>query len=185
MIDDTLLEAEEKMDKAVTVAKEDFSIIRTGRANPAMFNKVTVEYYGTMTPVNQLASFHLPEPRMVVVQPYDKGSLNAIERAIRNSDLGVNPVNDGVIIRIVLPELTEERRREYIKTARSKAEEGRVAIRNIRRHAKDALDKMVKNGEAGEDEVRRAERELENVTHTYVAQIDDLLNHKEAELLEV
>src|SRR5690348_14234785 len=128
MIDDTLLEAEEKMEKAVSVAKEDFSVIRTGRANPAMFNKITVEYYGTMTPVNQLASFHLPEPRMVVVQPYDKGSLNAIERAIRNSDLSVNPVNDGTIIRIVLPELTEERRREYIKTARTKArsEERRV-----------------------------------------------------------
>ena len=133
MIDDTLFEAEEKMDKAVTVAKEDFSAIRTGRANPSMFNKITVEYYGTQTPVNQLASFHLPEPRMVVIQPYDKGSLAAIERAIRNSDLSVNPANDGNIIRIVLPDLTEERRREYIKTARTKAEDGRVAIRNIRR----------------------------------------------------
>src|SRR3979409_2398750 len=131
---------EEKRDKAVTVAKEDFSAIRTGRANPSMFNKITVEYYGTQTPVNQLASFHLPEPRMVGIQPYDKGSLAAIERAIRNSDLSVNPANDGAIIRIVLPELTEERRREYIKTARSKAEDGRVAIRNIRRHAKDTLN---------------------------------------------
>ncbi len=185
MIDDTLLEAEEKMDKAVSVAKEDFSIIRTGRANPAMFNKITVEYYGTMTPVNQLASFHLPEPRMVVVQPYDKSSLNAIERAIRNSDLSVNPVNDGVIIRIVLPELTEERRREYIKTARHKAEDGRVAIRNIRRHAKDTLNKIIKNGDAGEDDVRRAERELDDLTHTYEAQVDELLKHKETELLEV
>ena len=185
MIDDTLLEAEEKMDKAVSVAKEDFSVIRTGRANPAMFNKITVEYYGTLTPVNQLASFHLPEPRMVVVQPYDKGSLNAIERAIRNSDLSVNPVNDGTIIRIVLPELTEERRREYIKTARTKAEDGRIAIRNIRRHAKDTLNRMIKNGDAGEDDVRRAERELDDLTHTYEAQVDELLKHKEAELLEV
>ena len=185
MIDETLLEAEEKMEKAVSVAKEDFSVIRTGRANPAMFNKITVEYYGTMTPVNQLASFHLPEPRMVVVQPYDKGSLNAIERAIRNSDLSVNPVNDGTIIRIVLPELTEERRREYIKTARTKAEDGRVAIRNIRRHAKDTLDKMIKSGDAPEDDVRRAERELDELTQTYVAQVDELLKHKEAELLEV
>src|SRR5579859_7498026 len=176
MIDDTLFEAEEKMEKAVTVAKEDFSAIRTGRANPAMFNKITVEYYGTQTPVNQLASFHLPEPRMVVVQPYDKGSLAAIERAIRNSDLSVNPVNDGTIIRIVLPELTEERRREYIKTARSKAEDGRVAIRNIRRHAKDTLNKMIKAGDAGE---------LDDLTHTYEAQVDELLKHKEAELLEV
>jgi ribosome recycling factor len=185
MIDDTLFEAEEKMDKAVTVAKEDFSTIRTGRANPAMFNKITVEYYGTQTPVNQLASFHLPEPRMVVVQPYDKGSLAAIERAIRNSDLSVNPVNDGTIIRIVLPDLTEERRREYIKTARTKAEEGRVAIRNIRRHAKDTLTKMIKGGDAGEDDVRRAERELDDLTHTYEAQVDELLKNKEAELLEV
>jgi ribosome recycling factor len=185
MIDDTLFEAEEKMDKAVTVAKEDFSAIRTGRANPAMFNKITVEYYGTQTPVNQLASFHLPEARMVVVQPYDKGSLAAIERAIRNSDLSVNPVNDGIIIRIVLPELTEERRREYIKTARSKAEDGRVAIRNIRRHAKDTLTKMIKAGDAGEDDVRRAERELDDLTHTYEAQVDELLKNKEAELLEV
>jgi ribosome recycling factor len=185
MIDDTLLEAEEKMDKAVTVAKEDFSAIRTGRANPAMFNKITVEYYGTQTPVNQLASFHLPEPRMVVIQPYDKGSLPAIERAIRNSDLGVNPANDGQIIRIVLPELTQERRREYIKTARSKAEDGRIAIRNIRRHAKDTLSKMMKGGDAGEDDVRRAERELDDLTHTYEAQVDELLKNKEAELLEV
>jgi ribosome recycling factor len=185
MIDDTLFEAEEKMDKAVTVAKEDFSAIRTGRANPAMFNKITVEYYGTQTPVNQLASFHLPEPRMVVIQPYDKGSLPAIERAIRNSDLSVNPANDGQIIRIVLPELTEERRREYIKTARTKAEDGRIAIRNIRRHAKDTLNKMMKGGDAGEDDVRRAERELDDLTHTYEAQVDELLKNKEAELLEV
>ena len=153
MIDDTLLEAEEKMDKAVTVAREDFSIIRTGRAHPGMFSKITVDYYGTQTPVNQLASFHVPEPRMVVIQPFDKNSLGAIERAIRNSDLGVNPNNDGAIIRIVLPELTEDRRREYIKTARHKAEDGRVAIRNIRRHAKDTLTKMIKTGDAPEDDV--------------------------------
>jgi ribosome recycling factor len=185
MIDDTLLEAEEKMDKAVTVAKEEFAVIRTGRAHPAMFSKVMVDYYGTQTPVNQLASFHVPEPRMVIISPFDKNSLAAIERAIRNSDLSVNPANDGTIIRIVLPELTEERRREYIKTARHKAEDGRVAIRNIRRHAKDSLDKLVKGGDAGEDDVRRAQGELEELTHTYVAQVDELLKHKEAELLEV
>src|SRR5271165_4165585 len=185
VIDDSLLEAEEKMEKAVAVAKEDFTGIRTGRAHPSMFNKITAEYYGTQTPVNQLASFHLPEPRMVIIQPYDKGSLGAIEKAIRNSDLGVNPTNDGSIIRVVFPELSEERRREYIKTARSKAEDSRVSIRNIRRHAKDALDKMVKNSEAGEDEVRRAERDLQELTDTYVGQIDELLRHKEAELLEV
>jgi ribosome recycling factor len=185
MIDDTLLEAEEKMDKAVSVAKEEFGAIRTGRAHPNMFAKITAEYYGAQTPVNQLASFHVPEPRMIVVQPFDKSSLGAIEKAIRNSDLGVNPSNDGAIIRVVFPELTEERRREYIKTARSKAEDSRVSIRNIRRHAKDTLDKMVKNSEAGEDEVRRAERDLQELTDTYIAQIDELLKHKEAELLEV
>jgi ribosome recycling factor len=185
VIDDTLLEAEEKMEKAVTVAKEEFAGIRTGRAHPSMFNKITAEYYGTQTPVNQLASFHMPEPRMVIVQPFDKSSMGAIEKAIRSSDLGVNPSNDGVIIRVILPELSEERRREYIKIARHKAEDSRVSIRNIRRHAKDSLDKLVKDGEAGEDEGRRAERELEELTHNYVGQIDELLRHKEAELLEV
>ena len=185
MIDDTLLEAEEKMEKAVVVAKEEFAGIRTGRAHPSMFNKITAEYYGTQTPVNQLASFHMPEPRMVIVQPFDKSSMGAIEKAIRSSDLGVNPSNDGNIIRIVFPELSEERRREYIKIARHKAEDSRVSIRNIRRHAKDSLDKLVKDGEAGEDDGRRAERELEDLTHTYVAQVDELLRNKEAELLEV
>ncbi len=185
MIDDTLLEAEEKMEKAVAVAKEEFGGIRTGRAHPAMFNKITAEYYGTQTPVNQLASFHMPEPRMVVIQPFDKSSLQAIEKAIRNSDLGVNPSNDGVLIRVVFPELSEERRREFVKVARHKAEDSRVSIRNIRRHAKDSLDKLVKNGDAGEDDGRRAERELDDLTHTYVAQVDELLRHKETELLEV
>jgi ribosome recycling factor len=185
MIDDTLFEAEEKMDKAVTVAQEDFSNIRTGRVTPAVFTKITAEYYGTQTPLNQLATMHVPEPRMVTIKPYEKGSMAAIEKAIRNSDLGVNPTNDGVLIRVVFPELTEERRREYIKTARSKAEDSKISIRNIRRHAKDALDKMVKNAEAGEDEVRRAEGELQKLTDSYVAKIDELLKHKEAELLEI
>lgn len=185
MIDDSLLEAEEKMEKAVAVAKEDFSSIRTGRVNASMFNKITAEYYGTPTPVNQLASFHLPEPRMVIVQPYDKASLAAIEKAIRNSDLGVNPSNDGSIIRVVFPELSEDRRKEFIRIARHKAEDSRVSIRNIRRHAKDSIDKLVKNGDAGEDEGRRAERELEELTHVYIGQIDELLKHKETELLEV
>lgn len=185
MIDDTLLEAEEKMEKAVTVAKDEFSGIRTGRAHPSMFNKVTAEYYGTQTPVNQLASFRMPEPRMVIVEPFDKSSMAAIEKAIRNSDLGVNPSNDGVIIRVIIPELSEERRREFIKIARHKAEDSRVSIRNIRRHAKDSIDKLVKDGETGEDDGRRAERELEDLTHTYVSQVDELLRHKETELLEV
>ncbi len=185
MIDDTLLEAEEKMEKAVEVAKEDFAAIRTGRANPAMFAKIAVDYYGSMTPVNQLASFTTPEARMVIVSPYDKGSLAAIEKAIRDSDLGVNPSNDGSIIRIVLPQLTEERRKEYIKVARHKAEDARISIRNIRRHAKDTLEKMIKDGDAGEDDVRRAEKHLEDVTQKHVATVDVLLKHKESELLEV
>ena len=185
MIEEILFEAEEKMEKAVAVAKEEFAVIRTGRAHPAMFAKIVVDYYGAPTPVNQLASFHIPEPRMVVIQPFDKSSLAAIEKAIRNSDLGVNPANDGTIIRVVFPELSEERRREYIKIAHRKAEDSRVSIRNIRRHAKDSLEKLIKAGDSGEDEVRRAERELEDLTHTYVAQVDELLKHKEAELLEV
>ena len=135
--------------------------------------------------MNQLASFQVPEARMAVISPYDKGSLAAIEKAIRDSDLGVNPTNDGSIIRVVFPQLTEERRREYIKVARHKAEDARVSVRNIRRHAKDELDRIAKDGEAGEDDVRRAEKELDETTHRYVAQIDELLKHKEAELLEV
>ena len=185
MIDDTLLEAEEKMEKAVSVAREDFATIRTGRANPSMFAKVMVDYYGTPTPVNQLASFHSIDARMVTLTPYDKGSLAAIEKSIRDSDLGVNPTNDGVIIRVAFPQLTEERRKEYIKTARHKAEDSRVSIRNVRRHAKDTLDRLSKDGEAGEDDVRRAEKQLDDITHRYIAQIDEVLKHKESELLEV
>jgi ribosome recycling factor len=185
VIDDTLLEAEEKMEKAVSVAKDDFAGIRTGRAHPAMFNKILVDYYGSPTPVNQLASFQVPEARMAVIAPYDKGSLGAIEKAIRDSDLGVNPTNDGSIIRVNFPQLTEERRKEFIKVARHKAEDSRVSVRNIRRHAKEELDRIAREGEAGEDEARRAEKELDELTHRYVAQIDDLLGHKEAELLEV
>ncbi|WP_042390437.1 ribosome recycling factor [Streptacidiphilus melanogenes] len=185
MIEETLLEAEEKMEKAVSVAKDDFAAIRTGRAHPAMFAKIVAEYYGTMTPINQLASFSVPEPRMAVVSPFDKSSLRVIEEAIRNSDLGVNPSNDGSIIRVNFPQLTEERRKEYIKVARNKAEDCKISIRNVRRKAKETLDKLVKDGEAGEDEVRRAEKELEDVTSRYVAQVDELLKHKEAELLEV
>jgi ribosome recycling factor len=185
VIEETLFEAEEKMDKAVTVAKEDFAAIRTGRVTPAMFNKINVDYYGSLTPIQQLASFHVPEARMVLIQPYDKGSMSAIEKAIRDSDLGVNPGNDGAIIRVVFPELSGERRKEYIKIARTKAENSRVSIRNIRRHAKEILDKLVKDGESGEDEVHRAVKELDDLTQKHVAKIDDLLKHKEAELLEV
>ena len=185
MIDETLLEAEEKMEKAVDVAKEDFAAIRTGRANPAMFNKIMVDYYGAPTPLQQLASFQTPEARTVIITPYDRGSMTAIEKALRDSDLGVNPSNDGTIIRIVLPQLTEERRRDYIKIARHKAEDARVSVRNIRRRAKEELDRIVKDGEVGEDEGARAEKELEQATKRHVDLVDDLLKHKESELLEV
>ena len=184
-IDMILLEATEKMDKAIEVAREDFATIRTGRANAAMFNKISVDYYGALTPLNQLASFQVPEARMIVINPYDKGASAAIEKALRDSDLGINPNTDGEIIRVVLPELTEERRKEYIKMARAKAEDSRVSMRNIRRHAKDALDKLQKDGEAGEDDVRRAEKHLDDLTHQHVERIDEVLKHKEAELLEV
>ena len=185
MIDETLLEAEEKMDKAIEVAKEDFATIRTGRANAAMFTKVVVEYYGAPTPLQQLASFTTPEARTILVTPFDVTALQNIEKALRDSDLGVNPSNDGKQIRIVLPQLTEERRRDYVKLARSKAEEARVSVRNIRRRAKEELDRIVKDGDAGEDEVARAEKELEAVTKKHVDQIDVVLAAKESELLEV
>ena len=185
VIEETLLEAEEKMEKAVVVAKEDFAAIRTGRAHPAMFNKIVADYYGALTPINQLASFSVPEPRMAVVTPFDKSALRNIEQAIRDSDLGVNPSNDGNIIRVVFPELTEERRKDYIKVARTKAEDSKISIRSVRRKAKDAIDKLIKDGEVGEDEGRRAEKELDDTTAKYVAQVDELLKHKEAELLEV
>ena len=185
MIDETLFEAEEKMESAVEHAKEEFAAIRTGRATPAMFSKIVVDYYGAPTPVTQMASVGVPEPRMVIVKPYDATQLGPIERAIRDSDLGVNPNNEGSQLRIHLPQMTEERRREMIKVARSKAEEGRVAIRNVRRKAKEQLDRLVKDGEAGEDDGRRAEKELDDVTHRYVSVVDELVKHKEAELLEV
>ncbi|MBB5805322.1 ribosome recycling factor [Saccharothrix ecbatanensis] len=185
MIDETLLDAEEKMEKAVSVAKEDLAAVRTGRANPSMFSRIVVEYYGSPTPLNQLASVAIPEARMAVIKPYDATQLNAVEKAIRDSDLGVNPSNDGSIIRVVIPQLSEERRREMVKVAKSKGEDAKVSIRNIRRKAKEELDRLVKDGEVGEDDGSRAEKELENVTHRYVAQIDDLVKHKEAELLEV
>ena len=185
MIDETLFEAEEKMEKAVSVARDDFASIRTGRANPSMFAKILVDYYGAPTPVNQLASFHVADARMLTLTPFDKSSMGAIEKAIRDSDLGVNPTNDGAIIRVSFPQLTEERRKDFIKIAHRKAEDARISIRSVRRHAKDELDRLAKDGEVGEDDVTRAEKELEKVTQKNVAAIDELLKHKEAELLEV
>ena len=185
MIDDTLLEAEEKMDKAVSVAREDLGTLRTGRASPQMFARLMVDYYGSPTPIPQMASITVSEARMAVIKPYDPSQLKAIERAIRDSDLGVNPTNDGTVIRVIFPQLTEERRRELGKVARHKGEEAKVAIRNVRRHAKDALDKLARDGEVGEDDVRRAEKELDETTARYVHTVDEVVKHKEAELLEV
>ncbi|HWD06974.1 MAG TPA: ribosome recycling factor [Amycolatopsis sp.] len=185
MIDETLLDAEEKMEKAVSVAKEDLTSVRTGRANPSMFSRIVVEYYGAPTPLNQLASVTVPEARMALIKPYDQTQIAAVEKAIRESDLGVNPSNDGTVIRIVIPQLTEERRKEMVKVAKSKGEDARVSIRSIRRKAKEELDRIAKDGEAGEDEVARAEKELQHLTDNYVHQVDELVKHKEAELLEV
>jgi ribosome recycling factor len=185
VIDETLFDAEEKMEKAVSVAKDDLASVRTGRASPNMFSRVVVEYYGTMTPINQLASINVPEARMAVIKPYDISQLRALEKAIRDSDLGLNPSNDGQIIRVVIPALSEERRREMVKVARGKGEDARVTVRSIRRKAMDELHRIVRDGEAGEDEVARAEKELQGTTDRYVHQIDDLVKHKEAELLEV
>ncbi len=185
MIDDTLREADQKMDKALGATREEFTAIRAGRANPQMFSKLTAEYYGTPTPVQSLATFTSPEPRIILVQPFDVTSLGAIERSIRDSDLGVNPSNDGKMIRCVFPELTEERRKEYIKIARQKAEDGRVSVRNIRRTAKQGLEKLEKDGDAGKDEVASGEKRLDGMTKKHTDAIDDLLKSKETELLDI
>ncbi|MEJ7628596.1 MAG: ribosome recycling factor [Nocardioidaceae bacterium] len=185
MIGETLREADQKMSKAVDVAKDDFATIRTGRAHPAMFSKLTADYYGTPTPIQQLASFTNPEPRVVTINAYDRQALGAIEKAIRDSDLGVNPTNNGDMLRVVMPELTEERRRDYIKLARTKAEDAKVAVRNVRRHAKQHLERTLKDGDLSEDEVSSAEKRLDAMTKQHVDAIDDVLKHKEAELLEV
>lgn len=185
MIDEILFEAEEKMEKAVTVARDVLGGLRTGRATPNAFARLTVDYYGALTPIPQMASVSVPEARMAIVKPYDATQLGAIEKSIRDSDLGVNPTNDGTIIRVVFPQLTEERRRDLVKVAKSKGEDAKVSIRSVRRSAMEDLDKMIKDGESGEDEVRRAEGELEKVTAKYVASVDDLVKVKEAELLEV
>jgi ribosome recycling factor len=185
VIDETLFDAEEKMEKAVSVSKEELATVRTGRATPAMFSRIHVEYYGTPTPLNQMAAINIPEARMAIVKPFDVSQLGAIERAIRDSDLGVNPGNDGTIIRVVFPALSEERRREMVKLVKNKGEDAKIAIRNVRRKAKEELDRIQKDGESGEDDVARAEKELQHVTDRYVGQIDEIVKHKETELLEV
>ena len=185
MIDEILLDAEERMEKAVAVAKDDFAGIRTGRATPQMFNKIVVDYYGAMTPVVPLAAVSIPAPRVWGLTPCAKTAPGGIERALRAGARGVDPANDGTIIRVNFPQLTEERRRDFIKVARHKAEDAKISIRNVRRKAKDERARLVKDGEPGEDDVVRAEKELDKVTAKHVDHVDELLRHKEAELLEV
>lgn len=185
MITDIISNAEQKMAGAIEFVKHDFATIRTGRAHPAMFNRLQADYYGTPTPLQQLASFQSPEPRTMLITPYDRGALNAIERAIRDSDLGVAPSNDGNTIRVVMPELTTERRKEFTKLARTKAEDARVVSRGHRRHANEALKKLEKDKEISEDDLKRAEKQLDDLTKRTIDEIDALLKAKEAELMEV
>ncbi|MEY8565238.1 ribosome recycling factor [Corynebacterium sp.] len=185
MIDDTLLESEDFMSRSVDHVREDLTTIRTGRANPAMFNGVFAEYYGVRTPITQMATISVPEPRMLIIKPYEMSAMQEIENAIRNSDLGVNPTNDGHVLRVTVPQLTEERRRDLVKVAKSKGEDAKIAIRNIRRKGMDALAKIQKDGDAGEDEVKAAEKELDKITQQYVGQVDAVVESKEKELMEV
>ena len=185
MTEDILLDAMDKMDKAVEHVQAQFSSVRTGRAAPALVEKLNVEYYGAPVPLQQLAAIQVPEARQLLVKPHDRSSLNAIEKAIRDSDLGVSPSNDGVVIRLNFPPLTEERRREYVKVVKHMAEDGRVAVRNIRRDARKHMEASEKAGEISADDLERAEKELEKVTHDHVERIDTALGRKEHELLEV
>ncbi len=185
MINDILNEADGKMDKSVAATREEFATIRAGRAQPSMFSKIMVDYYGTPTPIQQLASFTAPEARIILVQPFDMGAMANVEKAIRESDLGVNPANDGKVLRCVFPELTEDRRKEFIKLAKEKAEGGKVAVRQVRQKAKQNLERLEKDGEAGKDDVTGAEKRLDGITKKHTDAIDELLKHKEAELLEV
>lgn len=185
MIDEILLESEDHMNTSVERTREELVNIRTGRANPSMFNGVIVDYYGVPTPITQMATVSVPEARMLLIKPYEPSMMDEIENAIRNSDLGVNPTNDGQVLRVTVPQLTEERRKELVKVAKAKGEDGKIAIRNVRRKGMDGLKKIQKDGDAGEDEVQAAEKELDKVTAKYVAMIDDVVSKKEAELLEV
>jgi ribosome recycling factor len=183
--DETLKEADQKMKGAVSVTREELASVRTGRATPAILNRITVDYYGAPTPLNQLASFSVPEPRLLVIQPYDRNSMAQIEKAIMQSDLGLTPSNDGQLIRLPFPPLTEERRKELIRLVHQRAEEGRVAVRNVRRHAKEELERLEREHTISEDDLARAEKELQKHTDQHVSEIDELLSGKEKELMEV
>jgi ribosome recycling factor len=178
-------EATEKMDKAIAVLKDELAGVRTGRATPALLSRIVVDYYGSQVPIQQLASFSVPEPRTLMVQPYDKNAISAMEKAIMSSDVGINPSNDGNVIRLSFPPLTEERRKELIKLVHHRGEEGRVAVRNIRRHSKEGLERLERDGGISEDDLVRAEKELQKLTDKHVAEIDEVIAHKEAELKEI
>jgi ribosome recycling factor len=178
-------ECADKMKKAVAHVQSEFAAVRTGRASPGLVEKLQIDAYGSNVPLQQIAGFGVPEPRVLTISPYDKSTLKAIEKAIQQSDLGVNPSNDGQIIRLVFPELTEERRKDFVKVVRNRAEEGRVAVRNARRHARHELEQLEKDGDISKDDLDRAEKDLEKRTHEVVAEIDELLKHKEEELLTV
>jgi ribosome recycling factor len=184
-VDAVLDDCRDKMSKAVGHTQADFGTVRTGRAAPVLVEKIKVEYYGTEVPLQQVAGIQVPEARLLVITPYDKSTLKAIEKAIQQSDLGINPSNDGVVIRLVFPTLTEQRRKELVKVVHHKAEDGRVALRNLRRSARKDLESLEKDGDISSDELDRAEKELEKMTHEYVVEIDRLLEHKEKELLSV
>lgn len=184
-VESALQDAQKKMKGAIAVLHEELGGIRTGRATPALLNRVNVDYYGSTVPLNQLASFSVPEPRLLVIQPFDKNAISAMERAIQSSDLGLTPSNDGNVIRLSFPPLTEERRRDLVKQVHSRAEDGRVAVRNVRRHHKDEVEKLEKQHEISEDDLKRAEKELQKLTDQFVAEIDEIQRHKEQELMEV
>ncbi len=184
-VEETLRDAEGKMRAAVSFAQEELASIRTGRANPKLLDRITVDYYGTHVPLNQLASFSVPEPRLLVIQPFDRNAVASMEKAIMGSDLGLTPSNDGNVIRLAFPTLTEERRKDLMKLARDRAEDGRVSVRNVRRHAKDTLERLERDHAISEDDLRRSEKELQRLTDHYVGEIDVLLVRKEEELGEV
>lgn len=185
VLDKQMADAESKMRKAIAATREEFAMVRTGRASPHLLDRIEVDYYGTKTPVGQIAGISIPEARMMVISPYDKNALSGIEKAILASDLGINPSNDGSVIRLAFPPLTEERRKGLIKVVRERAEEGKVAIRNIRRHSKDEMERMQRDSEISKDDLKRVEKELQKLTDHYVEEIDKMLSHKEHELLEV
>jgi len=185
MVDEVLQDATTRMDKSIEATRNEFNTVRTGRASAALLDRIAIDYYGQQTPLRQLATINAPEARLLTVQPFDPGSIKAIERAIQESDLGLTPSNDGKVIRLPIPQLTEERRRELVKIVRHMAEEGRIAIRNIRRDAMHHLKEAVQEGEIGDDEERRAEDRVQKLTDEHVHAIDELLKHKEAEIMEV